>query len=274
LEDLFLDGRNLSHKATYGFDLVWHCDYNGPLMHELPSPPVEAGKTPAGRFLDRLAAFAEILIVVLLGSLLVEGVFGVLGRSPLTDARHLVVFMWLEAGLALVIMTVLLRLRKTSWRELGWTRSGLGKEVRLGLLVLPALFGITLVVGALFEAFLPDYVSPRNPLLDKIRTGSDLALFLISSLFVGGFKEELQRAFVLTRFEHYLGGVWVGLLVWTTVFAALHSYQGVDKAVAAGVLGLIFGLLYIWRRKLPAPIVAHAWYDVVTLILFWTIFRD
>jgi uncharacterized protein len=242
-------------------------------MHELSPPPEQSDQAPVGRFLDRLAAFAEILMVVLLGSLLVEGLFGVLGRSPLTDARHLVVFMWLEAAIAVVIMTVLLRFRKSSWRELGWTASGLSREVLVGLLVLPLLFGVTLVVGASFEAFLPRYVSPRNPLLDKIQTGLDLGLFLLSSLFVGGFKEELQRAFVLTRFQHYLGGIWVGLVIWTSIFAVLHLYQGIDKAAAAGALGLIFGLLYIWRGKLTAPIVAHALYDVVTLVLFWTIFR-
>jgi membrane protease YdiL (CAAX protease family) len=139
---------------------------------------------------------------------------------------------------------------------------------------LPGLFVITYLTGGLFQTFWPEYVSPANPLLEMIKTGEDLVFFLISSIFVGGLKEEVQRAFVLRHFERYLGGIWVGLVVWTVVFAALHAVQGFDKAVAAGLLGFVFGLLYIWRRNLTSPIVSHALYDVTTLLIFWRLLRQ
>ena len=92
---------------------------------------------------------------------------------------------------------------------------------------------------------------------------------ILSSLYVGGLKEELQRAFVLTRFEENLGGVAVGLGLWSLFFAFGHVIQGLDNAVAAGVLGLLFGVLFIRRRSVTGPIVAHASYDILTLLVYW-----
>jgi len=223
---------------------------------------------------DGASALVEIVVVAFLGSLVAQGLLTAAGLSPMADARQLAAFMWFEAVLTLAILTLLLRFRNQRWATLGWTSEGLHGELRIGLLVLPGLFAVTFLTGALFQTFWPDYVSAKNPLLEMIRTKADLALFLVSSVFVGGVKEEVQRAFVLTHFERHLGGIWAGLLVWTLIFAALHSVQGFDKAVGAGILGLVFGLLYISRRKLTSPIVAHALYDVTTLFLFWSFLRQ
>ncbi len=243
-------------------------------MLPLPAPPLPSPPNGLGRILERLAAVFEIILVAFLGSIIAQVVLAGVGLSPMAGAPQLAAFMWSEAVLTLVILTVLLRMRGEGWKHLGWTSVGLHLESRIGLLVLPGLFAVTFVVGIIFHSFWPEHVSEKNPLLEMIRTRQDLALFLISSVFVGGFKEEIQRAFVLKRFERDLGGIWVGLLVWTPVFAALHYVQGLDKAFGAGLLGLVFGVLYIWRRKLTSPIVAHALYDVTTLLLFWSFLRN
>ena len=64
-------------------------------------------------------------------------------------------------------------------------------------------------------------------------------------------------------------GVVVGLSLWSIFFALGHVVQGVDSAAGAGILGLLFGLLYLWRRNLIAPMVAHALFDVITLVAVW-----
>ena len=236
-----------------------------------PSPP----RSPLSRrIVEGGAAITEIFIVAFLGSVLAQGLLVVVGLDPMANARHLAIFMWTEAVFTLVAISVLLRVRNERWAHLGWTASGFQHELRIGLAVLPGLFVITYLTGGLFQTFWPEYVSPANPLLEMIKTGEDLVFFLISSIFVGGLKEEVQRAFVLRHFERYLGGIWVGLVVWTVVFAALHAVQGFDKAVAAGLLGFVFGLLYIWRRNLTSPIVSHALYDVTTLLIFWRLLRQ
>ena len=164
----------------------------------------------------------------------------------------------LETSLTLSIILILLWTGGRSLRDLGWAKRGWWKESLAGVSVVPLLFGATFLVGFLFPIFLPQYVSESNPLLEMIQDGTDLGLLLLSSVLVGGIKEEVQRAFIL----------------WSVFFGAGHSFQGVDFAVAAGVLGLLFGLLYLWRGHLAAPIVAHALYDVVTLLIFWGLLRS
>jgi membrane protease YdiL (CAAX protease family) len=44
----------------------------------------------------------------------------------------------------------------------------------------------------------------------------------------------------------------------------------VDNAVAAGLLGLLFGILYLRRGSLTGPIAAHAAYNLLTLAVYWT----
>lgn len=190
------------------------------------------------------------------------------------DVPHLVLYLMLETSLTLGIILILLWTGGRRLRDLGWAKRGWRKESLAGVSVVPLLFGATFLVGFLFPIFLPQYVSESNPLLEMIQDGTDLGLLLISSVVVGGIKEEVQRAFILVHFRNHLGGAVPGLILWSAFFGVGHSFQGVDFAVAAGVLGLLFGLLYLWRGHLAAPIVAHALYDVVTLLIFWGLLRS
>lgn len=221
---------------------------------------------------NRISGLVEVLLVALLGSFVAQFILGSLGVTSaeiLNHSRWLFLFLVCEASLTLLLVTLLLRGRGESFRSLGWDWSQLWKEVRIGVAAIPVLFGSVLVVGALFHVFFPAYVSATNPLLELVQTPFDLVLFLTSSIYVGGFKEEIQRAFVLVRFEKYLGGILPGLVIWSAFFGFGHQAQGVDSAAGAGVLGFLFGALYVWRRNLVAPMVSHALYDMLTLLVFW-----
>jgi len=256
-----------------------------------PQPATGTGED----FIRRFWALFEVLLVALAGPVLVQIGFiflNVGSAGILSDTRTLFLFMASEACITLFLIVLLLRSRGESLRNIGWIWNNPGREILLGIGCVPLLFGSTLLVNIFFNFFLPDYVSTSNPLLELIDSYGALLLFLISSIYVGGIKEEIQRAFVLDRFERYLGalilmpfsrilgrssseqdgrrvGIIVGLTLWSLFFALGHAVQGIDNAVGAGILGLCFGILYIWRRNLVAPIVAHALFDVVTLLIFW-----
>jgi membrane protease YdiL (CAAX protease family) len=106
-----------------------------------------------------------------------------------------------------------------------------------------------------------------NPLLEMIRTREDVFFFVTMSVLGGGLGEETVRAFVLQRFERYLGGIALGLLLWSIAFGMMHQIQGLDKAITVGLLGLLLGLIYIWRRDPLAAITAHAGFNVVQTLL-------
>lgn len=220
---------------------------------------------------SRLSAFFEVILVALAGSFLTQAALSFYGFSTaelLASTRLLFIFLMSEATVTLILIGLFLHARGESFTQIGLKWRGVA-ELRVGILAIPLLFASAFLVGAFFQLVLPSYVSTTNPLLELIRDRRDFFFFLISSIYVGGIKEEIQRAFVLVRFERYLGGVTVGLVLWSMFFAVGHQMQGVDNAAGAGVLGLLFGILYLWRRNLSAPMLAHAVYDVLTLIVFW-----
>ena len=69
-----------------------------------------------------------------------------------------------------------------------------------------------------------------------------------------------------------LGERWtVPLLLLSTVcFGTAHLYQGRVGAISAGISGLFFGLLYLWRRKtLLTPIMAHGMFDTIGIVAIY-----
>jgi CAAX protease family protein len=93
----------------------------------------------------------------------------------------------------------------------------------------------------------------------------DAGWWLLAVVVGGGFREELTRAFVLTRFERAAGvpGLLIALLVHTAVFGLGHAYQGSRGVVGSGFTGLLFALMYLRRRNLGEVMVAHVAFDVL-----------
>jgi membrane protease YdiL (CAAX protease family) len=244
-------------------------------------PPEAAPATPparrrAGRpaLPDRARALVEVLIVTLGVELLVSFLL-----IPLLDPARGIEQLG-AAGLTTVVLVknvllpVALIAMFLGWRgglrDLGFGRRDPTGEVLLGLLLfLPLAWVAGLVVQGLVRLYPRLHNVEGNPLLDLIRGPGDAALFLLVSVLAGGVGEETVRAFVLRRFERYLGGVGVGLVVWSPIFGLLHGVQGFDKAVAVGVLGLLLGALYVWRRDPLAPITAHAAFDAFQTLMAW-----
>ncbi len=71
------------------------------------------------------------------------------------------------------------------------------------------------------------------------------------------FRGYFQRQFLaLTR------SAVAAVLLQAAIFGIPHVYEGVRLAAMAGLYGILFGVLAIWRRSLRPGIVAHAWSDV------------
>ncbi len=106
----------------------------------------------------------------------------------------------------------------------------------------------------------------RNPLQDLTTSPLDAALFAIVVVIAGGVREELQRAFLLDRFERWLGGRWVGVAVTSVAFGAGHRIQGIDAVVATGVLGAFWAVVYLRRRSVVAPMISHSGFNLLQLL--------
>ena len=94
----------------------------------------------------------------------------------------------------------------------------------------------------------------------------------LSSL-AGGIREEIQRAFLLHRFEQWLGGGTVGVIVTSAAFGAGHMLQGGDVMVTTGLLGAFWVSIYLQRRSVVAPMVSHAGFNLLQILQFFVVER-
>jgi membrane protease YdiL (CAAX protease family) len=91
-------------------------------------------------------------------------------------------------------------------------------------------------------------------------------MFAMVAIVAGGIREELQRAFLLRRFEQHLGGPAVGVLVLSVAFGLAHQLQGWDVGITTGALGAFWAIVYLRRRSSVAPIVSHAGFNTLEIL--------
>ena len=197
-----------------------------------------------------------------------------LGLEPL-DSRGRLSPAWvfalslLDAVVVVSLVLWFLRLHGEQPRSVLLGRRPVLREVLLGLPLMLAAFGLVVAVLSLVQQLLPWLHNvTRNPMQDLIRSARDAWLFGIVGILGGGLREEIQRAFVLRRFEQYLGGPWVGLVLFSLAFGAGHVIQGWDVAVATASLGALWGLVYLRRRSIAATVVSHAGFNTAEVFRY------
>ena len=236
---------------------------------------IAAAERPA---LPRRLRLASLLEVVACSGfptqLVIAGALSLSGVRPFDRAGHLstaYVFTLsvADAVLLLALVAWFLRLRGESPREvLIGSRLPL-REVLVGILHIPLVFLLVLVVMGLLRAFAPwTHNVPRNPMEGLIRTPLDAGMFVLVAIVGGGIREEVQRAFILHRFDRDLGGGWLGLLLFSVVFGAGHVIQGWDVALTTATLGVFWGLVYLRRRSIVSTVVSHSGFNAAEIVRF------
>lgn len=235
------------------------------------SPFLSPGKRSS--WIDRVQALTEVILLAgILSSVIAYSPFALSGvtQAELTQtAPGIAAFVLLEAIITLGLMSLILKAHGEPFSSLGWEKKQWHSDVKLGVAVVPAFFLINIIIAYTFKVLLPKYFMSHNPLLDTMQSPRDLALLIAASLVAGGLKEELQRAFIINRFRAHLGSARIGLVLWSLAFGAGHYLQGLQGIVAATIFGLVFGVLYLTRGSVVAPVVAHGLYDTTALLLFW-----
>lgn len=191
--------------------------------------------------------------------------------NPLASVAALAAFTTVSSTLLLSLLILLQRLRKEpvlgTFLEKGRSR---GRETLLGLPWVAAIFAVSYTLKSLVHHFGTGIYSGERNVLEELMHGpGDLALFLFVAFFTGGIKEEVQRAFVIRRFEAAWGPGWLGALLFALFFGFGHRVQGWDEALIAGLLGLAWGILFLMRKSIIAPVVSHGLYDGLELIRYY-----
>ncbi len=252
----------------------------------LPDPQ---GEEPLGRvageeqpprlpLAGRVVALLEVLVCSDYPTqLAIAGTFGSFGWRPLgpggdLSVAYVVALSLADTALLVGLMFLFLRTHGERPREVFLGRRPAGAELLAGLPLVFVALGIGIGLLAVIQYFLPSlHTVAHNPLQEMIRRPRDAALFSVVVLVAGGVREELQRAFLLRRFETWLGGGTVGIVVTSVMFGGGHLIQGVDAAITTGTLGAFWGIVYLRRRSALAPMVSHSGFDLLQIVQFLTL---
>lgn len=233
-------------------------------------PTADPARPPAGR---AMAAIEVLLCSGLPTQMALGQLFTRFGLASDGGVRIAYVAPLLLTDTALLIGLILLFLRLHGERpaELFFGGRPWQEELRAaGSMTLKA-YGIAVLVLVSLATLAPWlHTVEQNPLQNLLRRPRDILLFAVVVTVAGGVREEVQRAFILRRFERWLGGATVGLILSSIAFGAGHYIQGMDAAIATGLLGAFWGWNYLRRRSVIAPVVSHAAFDLMQIVVFLT----
>jgi uncharacterized protein len=225
------------------------------------------------RTAQRLIAAGEVLVcsgfptqLLIIGLLRLGGFhpFDPEGRLSLGFVTALSL---LDAAVLIGLLVFFLSAHGERPRDVFFGRRPPRREAVVGLQLVPLVFVFVLVLLTAIRTVAPWlHDVPQNPLEDLLRTAAGAGVFMVVVVVAGGVREELQRAFILHRFEQHLGGALLGLVLFSVAFGLGHLDQGRDAAVVTAGLGAFWGIVYLRRRSVVAPMVSHAGFNLVEVV--------
>jgi membrane protease YdiL (CAAX protease family) len=238
---------------------------------------MDAEKSPA---IGRVVALFEVLLCSDYPTQLALGAtLYAFGLRPITSAgtlslRYIVALSLIDTLMLVGLIILFLRSHGERVRPVLLGARSRWREAQLGLpLTIGALAIAIAVIGAV-RVLLPSLHNiERNPLQNLIHGPRDAALFALVVVIAGGVREEIQRAFILHRFDVWLGGPAAGLVASSIAFGLGHRLQGNDVAIATGMLGCYWGAVYLRRRSCIGPMVSHAGFNLLELLQYFAIGR-
>jgi membrane protease YdiL (CAAX protease family) len=221
----------------------------------------------------RMTAIAEILLCSSIPTqLLIASLLRMGGWTPFDEAGRLslpfvVTLSAVDTIVLIGLMVALTAARGERAADLWLGLRPIRREAAIGAVLIPVVFLLVVVLLNLLMAVAPWLHNvPVNPLETMAGTAAGAAALAVVAIFAGGLREELQRAFLLRRFEQHLGGALVGVVVLSVAFGLGHIVQGWDAVITTGVLGAFWAVLYLRRRSAVAPLVSHAGFNTLEVL--------
>ena len=156
---------------------------------------------------------------------------------------------------------------KEAISHIGWTAQHVWQDIAIGaVLFAPMFFG-----AAQLDRFLSrlGFSSPTTPLpsLEPSKSTPEMLLALVLVIIVALTEESIFRGYLLLRFQAITRSPFWSVILTAVVFSLGHGYEGTAGVITVGAMGLVFCLVYIWRKSLVAPVTMHFLQDLVAIVI-------
>lgn len=221
----------------------------------------------------RVSNYVAVGIILLFWLSAFSNYFANLGHAPKIDLNPplLLQLALTNTIVTLAFVALFLLLGKERPRDIGFRREQLLRQLLIG-----SSFGLALAlvdhlaIGNLMKALLPETFNEGMRMLAEFMGKINIVVWFLAAVFMGGVIEELQRLFIITRFERCFGtvGIVIALVMESLLQGAGHAYQGPERSFIYIFVGLAFGLVYLRKRSAVEAMACHAVYDVFGLLWF------
>lgn len=234
------------------------------------SDPAEHGASaaatePSARRALAVMTFPGLLLTVLIfGYVVARG--GAATESQLRAALPYLIAV--NHTLVLGVLLVVLAREGRGLRDIGWILDRFAGRVALALAVgVAAGLGLYLFKELAFDSIRALLAGNRPTFTSLFRfrwDGSELPMMLVATTLVA-VEESVYRGYGLAALARRWGVGWAAAAM-AVLFGLLHWGNGLLAIVFTGTMGLAFAGLFLWRRSLLVPFVAHAVYNALVLL--------
>ena len=203
-------------------------DLDASTEQSLPEPP-QPEPTSHAVATARVSALFEIALCSGIPSqFALAYMFALAGYTPLVGGQlsfgYIATLLLVDATLLVALIFWLLQRHGERPADVFLGRVPIGPEFKLGIGLTLVVFALAVVVLSAARLLVPALHNVKeNPLQQLIQTPNQAFVLALVATISGGFREEIQRAFILHRFEQYLGGARLGLVLYSLVFGFGHS---------------------------------------------------
>jgi membrane protease YdiL (CAAX protease family) len=164
--------------------------------------------------------------------------------------------------LIFLLVFLVLKRGKENLSTVGFSKLTLANlGIGLGFLLVANI--ILLSLGNILQFF--HLTMPKEVIFMLPRTRTERLFWVILSITAGICEETGFRGYVLTKLNLFLNNWYLTVALSSLSFGLGHFYQGIGGIILTGIYGLLFCLLFIWRKSLIPGIFAHFLQDLTAL---------
>jgi membrane protease YdiL (CAAX protease family) len=150
-------------------------------------------------------------------------------------------------------------------KKIGWTLVHGYRDAAIALILFLPLFYLMLRLDTYLTGI---GFSNVWEVAAPVTTGlSDPVLATVLVIVVAIAEETIFRGYLILRLKGISGSIAVAVVFSSVIFAIGHGYEGSAGVITVGIMGLIFALIYAWRKSLVAPIILHFLQDFTVIVL-------
>ncbi len=169
------------------------------------------------------------------------------------------------ALVSLILLFIWRNNEPATW--IGLTLKNSWKEILLGIMLFIPFFLATGLLERGLQAIGLSVPSKPLPSFLAARGTVQFLLALILVVIVAIAEETIFRGYLILRLRAITANSTAAVLLSAAIFSLGHGYEGSAGVVTVGVMGIVFALVYTWRKSLVAPIVMHFLQDFIGIVL-------